>query len=162
MTEQARAPEDNRELFSRLRRMWTARDPMPAGLIDDILVRIATEDLSSEYALLTLVSESNELAGVRGLSDNHTLEFSDGATTVLLRVSSAGVGKRRVDGWLAPASAATLRIETSAGESTTSAGADGRFAFAELPEGRVRLWLDAAAESTGAAPQGFTTPEFEL
>lgn len=162
MSEQTTAPDDNRELYTRLRQMWTARDPMPAGLVDDILVRLATEDLGTEYALLTLVSASRELAGVRGISDNHTLEFSDGETTVLLRVSSAGAGKRRIDGWLAPSSAAALRLETPTGEFTTEAGDDGRFAFAEIADDHARIWLDRASDRLGSIQQGFTTPEFDL
>lgn len=162
MNEQATTPDDNRELFARLREMWAARDPMPEGLVDDILVRLATEDLGTEYALLTLVSDANELAGVRGLSDNHTLEFSDGVTTVLLRVSSAGVGKRRVDGWLAPASSASLRIETEEGETSTVAGEDGRFAFADVVGARARIWLDGVATADAPVRRGFTTLEFDL
>jgi hypothetical protein len=164
MSESTTTPEDNRELFARLREMWTRRDPMPAGLVDDILVRLGTEDLSSDLALLTLVAESDGLVGVRGASDNHTFEFSDGDTTLLLRVSGAGAGKRRIDGWLAPASRATIHLDGAAGEKTSEADADGRFAFTDIPEGRARVWFDRLgtdAERSGAT-RAFTTLEFEL
>ncbi|MDP9026827.1 MAG: hypothetical protein M3N46_04630 [Actinomycetota bacterium] len=158
------AADDNRELFARLRRMWTARDPMPPGLVDDILVRLGTEDLSSDLALLTLVAESDGLVGVRGASDNHTFEFSDGDTTLLLRVSGAGAGTRRVDGWLAPASRATIHLDGASGEKTTEADADGRFAFADIPEGRVRIWFDRLGTDADreSGTRAFTTLEFEL
>lgn len=177
MNEPTTVPDDDRELFARLRRMWTARDPMPEGLIDDILVRLATEDLGTELALLTLVAESSALAGVRGPSDNHTFEFSDGETTLLLRVSSAGAGARRIDGWLAPAAAATIHLEGAAGETTADAGPDGRFAFAEVPEGTVRIRFRLRRDEAGAGTTagggasgggasgehtGYTTLEFEL
>jgi hypothetical protein len=164
MSEPTTVPEDNRELFARLREMWAARDPMPAGLVDDILVRLGTEDLGSDLALLTLVAESDGLVGVRGASDNHTFEFSDGDTTLLLRVSGAGVGRRRIDGWLAPASRATIHLDGAAGETTSEADTDGRFAFTDIPEGRARVWFDRLgvdAEHVGAS-RAFTTLEFEL
>jgi hypothetical protein len=164
MNEQTTAPDDNRELFARLRGMWTARDPMPQGLVDDILVRLATEDLSSDLALLTLVAESNGLLGVRGDTDNHTFEFSDGDTSLLLRISAAGVGRRRIDGWLAPASRATIHLDGVDGEKTTEADAEGRFAFTEIPEGRARIWFDRleADASRSDGTRAFTTLEFEL
>ena len=162
MTSKSAAPEDNRELFARLRGMWSRLDPMPEGLVDDILVRLATEDLSDEYALLTLVERVDEFAGVRGLSESRTLEFTDGSITILLRVSPAGVGTRRIDGWLAPASTGTLRLALAGEERSALASAEGRFAFTDVPEGPAQLWLDPASDVSGTARLGFTTPEFEL
>jgi hypothetical protein len=166
MTSPGAAPDDNRELYSRLRAMWSRRDPMPEGLIGDILVGIATEDLGTEYALLTLVERSEELAGVRGLSDSRTLEFSDGVVTILLRVSPADGGKRRIDGWLAPASTGTLRLEQGGveapAETTVEADNEGRFVFAEVDAGRTKVWLDRSPSAADATQRGFATPEFEL
>ena len=164
MNEPTTAPENNRELFARLRRMWTARDPMPQGLVDDILVRLATEDLSSDLALLTLVAESDGLLGVRGASGNHTFEFSDGDTTLLLRVSDAGAGTRRIDGWLAPASRTTVHLDGAAGEKTSDADSDGRFAFTDISAGRSRIWFDRLGTDAdrSSASRAFTTLEFEL
>ncbi len=33
------------ELFRRLRRLWTRRDPLPPGLVEDVLVALAAGDL---------------------------------------------------------------------------------------------------------------------
>ena len=163
MTINIAPPEDNRELFARIRRLWSILDPVPDGLVDDILVLIATEDLGDEYALLTLVEHSDHLAGIRGLSDSRTLEFTDGAVTILLRISPAAPGQRRIDGWLSPASTATLRLALGVDERAVQASPEGRFVFADVPEGRARMWLDpVSGEATGAARRGFTTPEFEL
>ena len=46
--------------------MWDERDPMPPGLIDKVLVAIATENLEEEYELLHLVERSRELGVRRG------------------------------------------------------------------------------------------------
>ena len=45
-------------LFARMRRMWEEIDPVPADLVDRMVAAVAVEDLSREYALLTLVEGS--------------------------------------------------------------------------------------------------------
>ena len=65
-------------LFARLRDGWEEVDPVPADLVDRMVAAVAVEDLSREYALLTLVEDST-LAAVRGETDTATLQFSDGA-----------------------------------------------------------------------------------
>jgi hypothetical protein len=150
------------QLFGRLRGMWVERDPMPDGLIDSVLVAIATEGLAIEYALLTLLARSTELAGVRGPSNAQTLEFSDGEVTMLLRVSPLGDGRRRVDGWLAPAAALTVRLTQGHDDMTTSINAEGRFEFVHVPAGLTRVWLEPDAGAGRGSARGFTTPEFDL
>ena len=85
-------------LFARMRAMWAQVDPMPADLIDRMVAAIAVDDLSREYALLTLVE--TDLAAVRGDGDVLTLQFSDGTTSILLHVTTTATGRRRVDGWV--------------------------------------------------------------
>ena len=51
-------------LFARMRTMWEQVDPEPADLVDRMVAAVAVEDLSREYALLTLV-EGSTLAAVR-------------------------------------------------------------------------------------------------
>lgn len=154
------------QLFGRLRGMWIERDPMPADLIDSVLVAIATQGLATEYALLTLLARSTELAGVRGPSNAQTLEFSDGETTMLLRVSPLADGRRRVDGWLAPAAALTVRLTQGHDDMTTSINAEGRFEFVHVPAGVTRVWLEPGTSgtngTTSGVTRGFTTPEFDL
>ncbi|MCU1552103.1 MAG: hypothetical protein JWR36_2663 [Glaciihabitans sp.] len=163
MTTRIAPSDDNRDLYARLRGMWSRLDPMPEDLIDDILVRLATENLGDEYALLTLVEHSEELVGTRSLSESRTLEFTDGAITILLRVSPSGSGTRRIDGWLAPASTGTLRIVVDGDEHSIEASPEGRFVFPDVALGRARMWLDPQSdEESGAVRRGFTTPEFEL
>jgi hypothetical protein len=41
-------------LFARMRAMWQDIDPAPADLVDRMVAAVAVEDLSREYALLTL------------------------------------------------------------------------------------------------------------
>ena len=96
-------------LFARMRAMWEEVDPVPADLVDRMVATVAVEDLSREYALLTLV-EGSQLAAVRGETDTATLQFSDGTTSVLLHVTATEDGSRRIDGWV-DAAALAIRLE---------------------------------------------------
>ena len=96
-------------LFARMRAMWQEVDPVPADLVDRMVATVAVEDLSREYALLTLV-EGSQLAAVRGETDTATLQFSDGTTSVLLHVTATEDGSRRIDGWV-DAAALAIRLE---------------------------------------------------
>ena len=144
-------------LFARMRRMWEEIDPVPADLVDRMVAAVAVEDLSREYALLTLVEGS--LAAVRGESDTATLQFSDGTTTVLLHVTATEDGGRRVDGWV-DAAALAIRLVQDDREWATDPGEHGRFAFEEVSPGVARLRL-VVREADGAL-RDFQTPQFEV
>ncbi|WP_431797160.1 hypothetical protein [Microbacterium kunmingense] len=146
-------------LFARLRAVWEEVDPMPAGLVDRMVAAVAVEDLSREYALLTLVEGT--LAATRGDTDTATLQFSDGRTNVLLHLSVAEDGRRRVDGWV-DAQPLSIRLVQDAREWTTDAGEHGRFAFVDVPAGLTRLRLSLPAGAGEADPREFQTPQFEI
>ncbi|WP_217176925.1 hypothetical protein [Streptomyces sp. AC495_CC817] len=144
---------DDAELFARLRTLWNDVDPVPASLIDRMIAAVATENLSSEYALLTLVAQP--LGEVRAEADALTLQFSDGTTSILLHVTTTANGRRRIDGWVDTASA---EIELSQGGRLriTQPTETGRFVFDDVPAGlaRVRLTTDDG--------RSLSTPQFEL
>ena len=79
--------DDDSALLGELAAMWEQRDPMPAGLVERVLVALATEDLDTEYELLHLVSRTDELTGARGGGDALTISFSGESFALLLRVS---------------------------------------------------------------------------
>jgi hypothetical protein len=137
--------------------MWEEVDPAPADLVDRMVAAVAVEDLSREYALLTLVEGA--MAAVRGDADTATLQFSDGTTSVLLHVSATESGARRIDGWV---DAAALAIRMVQGEREWSAdpGEHGRFAFDEVTPGVARLRL-VVKDATGELRE-FQTPQFEV
>lgn len=145
-------------LFARLRAAWGEADPVPDDLVDRMVAAVAVQDLSREYALLTLVEESAP-AGVRGDTDTATLQFSDGRTSVLLHVTAAGDGTRRIDGWL---DAAALAIRLAQGERDWTAEADerGRFAFDSIPAGVSRLRI--VVKTADGELRDFQTPQFEV
>ena len=144
-------------LFARMRRMWEDVDPAPAGLVDRMVAAVAVEDLSREYALLTLVEAS--LAAVRGESDTATLQFSDGETSVLLHVTVSEDGGRRVDGWV-DASALAIRLVQGEREWPADPGEHGRFAFDAVTPGMARLRL--VVRAADGEMRDFQTPQFEV
>ena len=145
-------------LFARMRQMWQDVDPVPADLVDRMVATVAVEDLSREYALLTLV-EASQLSAVRGETDTATLQFSDGTTSVLVHVTAAEDGSRRIDGWV-DAAALAIRLSQGEREWTADPGEHGRFAFDNVPSGvsRVRLVVRDAEGDL----HDFQTPQFEV
>jgi hypothetical protein len=144
-------------LFARLRAVWEEVDPVPADLVDRMVAAVAVEDLTREYALLTLVEGS--LAEVRGDADTSTLQFSDGTTSVLLHVTASESGARRVDGWV-DAAALAIRLVQADREWSAEPGEHGRFAFEEVAPGVARLRL-VVKDATGEL-RDFETPQFEV
>ena len=130
---------------------------MPADLVDRMVAAVAVEDLSREYALLTLV-EGAELSAVRGETDTLTLQFSDGTTSVLLHVTATESGHRRIDGWV-DGTALAVRLAQGDREWSADAGESGRFAFDEIPAGVSRIRLVVKHDD---GVREFMTPQFEV
>jgi hypothetical protein len=145
-------------LFARMRAMWQDADPMPADLVDRMVATVAVEDLSREYAMLTLV-EASELSAVRGETDTATLQFTDGTTSILVHVSATEEGTRRIDGWV-DAAALAIRLSQGEREWSTEPGEHGRFAFEDVPRGASRLRLIVRAGDGDM--RDFQTPQFEV
>jgi hypothetical protein len=147
---------EDAEMFARLRTLWSDVDPVPAGLIDRMVAAVAADGLNREYALLTLVE--GQLGAVRGEADALTLQFSDGTTSILLHVTTATSGRRRVDGWIDTAAA---EIVLTQGERTRTASPTeiGRFAFDDVPPGLTRVHLTTAVDGE---KRTLSTPQFEL
>lgn len=150
---------DEAVLFAALRRSWRSADPVPEGLADAMVAAVATADLGREYALLTRV-ESDAVGEVRGDADMLTMQFSDGQTNVLVHVTHAERGARRLDGWV-DGDVATVRL-IQEGVETHAVPDGGRFSFEGVASGvsRLRVVL-VAAPSPGAATE-LLTPRFEL
>lgn len=144
-------------LFARMRQMWETVDPTPADLVDRMVAAVAIEDLSREYALLTLV-EGAAVGAVRGETDTATLQFSDGLTNVLIHVSANEDGSRRVDGWV-DGDALAIRLHQADRDWSVAPAEHGRFAFENVRPGMCRLRL---AVRTDDGMREFETPQFEV
>jgi hypothetical protein len=144
-----------------LARMWEAKDPMPDGLVEKVLVALATEDLDAEYELLHLVERSRDLQGTRGHGEAFTIAFSGGAFSLLIRVSELSKKHCRVDGWVTPAQSMRVRITQKENTQEAIVDARGRFEIRKLPTGLTRFWL-RSDDQTEDAEGLFATPTFEL
>lgn len=144
------------ELFTQLRDMWNRTDPMPSGLVEDVLVALGTADLAAEFRELLLVSDELSLPGVRGDAPR-IVQFAVEAVTLLLRIDDTDE-LHRIDGWLAPPRAGRAVLEVAGTEvASAEIGTDGRFELAQAPKGTARLVIRLAGED------GFTvTGDFEL
>ncbi|MBD7958206.1 hypothetical protein H9651_11195 [Microbacterium sp. Sa4CUA7] len=146
-------------LFRALRQTWEQVDPVPTDLVDRMVAVVAAADLSREYALLSLV-EGEAHAALRGDAEMLTLQFSDGTSSVLIHTTENESGGRRIDGWVDAAATEVVLLRDDADESAVAVQ-HGRFAFADVPAGVLRLRVVLA----GAAPDGaaaLTTPRFEI
>ena len=150
---------DEAALFAALRRTWEHVDPVPAGLVDDIIAAVASADLSREYALLTWV-DSDADAPVRGDADLLTMQFSDGRTSVLVHVTAGEQGMRRLDGWVDADSAEVYLLHEDTERQAVSDGS--RFSFEDIPAGIVRLRVLLSAPPHPGAPTQLLTPRFEI
>ena len=143
-------------LFAELRAMWRKADPVPDTLVDRMIAAVASDGLTQEYALLTLIDDP--LGAVRGDADALTLQFSDGSTSILLHVTTTENARRRVDGWVDTAAGEVVLTQGDRSRSTTPAET-GRFAFDDVPPGltSVRLTTVVRGET-----RTLSTPRFEL
>lgn len=153
--------------YRELAQMWRAKDPMPAGLPEKVLVTLATEDLDAEYELMHLVERTTELAGARGDGEAVTISFAGasvagGSFSLLLRVSAVDKKSCRVDGWVSPARPMKITIAQQAKRWEAAVDMFGRFEIPRLPTGLTRFWLLAADDSGDDNEHLFATPTVEL
>lgn len=153
--------EPNRdELLDAVRRMWTERDPVPEGLVARMQAVAAAADTDLDVELMLLVERSAELAGARGSATAYTLRFEYGELQLLVRVGGDGEF-RRLDGWVTPSTAMTVRAVGTGDtpqEHVAVVSDRGRFELPGLAPGLVRLRLEP--DDPGTAPMA--TPAFEI
>jgi hypothetical protein len=134
------------ELLADLRAMWEAADPVPPSLADDVLLLLAAEQ-DDDPELLALLAEGDRLVGLRAEGDEGTRMFAGGGLEVLIRVAATGDGRRRIDGWVAPAARGTARVVVGTRIRTAPVSADGRFELDDLPTGTAVLELTLQGEA---------------
>jgi hypothetical protein len=155
---------DDAALLEAVGRLWRQLDPPPADLAHGALARIAAEDL--ELELLTLVESSDALAGVRSADTEEltstSLEYAGPDLQVYVRLTRFDDGTR-LDGWVVPARSLTVTLtsgdEPGDPEQQTQVDQHGRFAFARVASGVVRLTF-TDEPPTNARPR--VTPPFQV
>lgn len=145
-------------ILSGVAAMYDALDPVPTGLIGRIQFGITLDALHAEIAEL---ERSTGLAGVRseGATAAQTVTFTSTSLTTMVTITPTSGSRARVDGWVAPGGGVRVELRTAAGSLTTTADADGRFVFDEVPRGLVQFVLRHPG-TTSLAP--VITPSIEI
>ncbi len=145
------------ELLGGLRRIHEHADPVPAGLIEDVLFAIDVQALHAEVA--EIQQRSLEGAGVRGgdYSTAETLTFSGGDFTTMVTISQIDRESVRLDGWVI-GGPARIELRGTAGGSMSEPDEDGRFVFDAVPRGLVRFVLHPKDPTVTTV----ITPAFEI
>jgi hypothetical protein len=137
-----------------LAEMYTALDPVPAGLVDRVQFGITLDALHAEIAEL---QRSGDLAGVR--SDTATaVTFTSASMSIMVSLTATSADRVRIDGWVAPGAGARVDLRRTDGVSTQIADEDGRFVFADVPRGLAQFVVRAA----DADARPVVTPSIEI
>lgn len=149
------------EILNGVREVFERADPMPADLPERIMFSLAMRDLEAEVARLT-AAEQQHLVGARGAEHSRTVTFDSDSLTIMIRIDTNKDGTVRIDGWLAPAQHREIEMQAIGNTLRVSSDAQGRFAFASVPAGTVRLVILAVEQGPGAPGRSVVTPALVL
>jgi hypothetical protein len=144
-------------VLQQLAQIHEALDPVPSGLVDRIQFGITLDALHAELAEL---QRSDELAAVRSdaSSDVQTVTFTSSNLSTMVTITPSAPDRVRIDGWVAPQGGVLIELRIVHETLTTTADADGRFVFEDVPRGLGQFTL---REPSGAQPP-VVTPSIEL
>jgi hypothetical protein len=150
------------EILDGIRALFERVDPMPAGLPERVRFSLAMRGLESELAR-PVTEEDPRLVGARGTEQSRTVTFDSASLSIVIRIEENKNGSVRIDGWLAPPQPRQIELQTSAETLSVSSDDQGRFAFAEVPQGMARLVVvGAAARAQGDGGPSVVTPALVL
>ncbi|CAB4898307.1 MAG: hypothetical protein F2825_00700 [Actinobacteria bacterium] len=147
------------ELLDQLARMWTDADPVPPGLVDDVLAGIAAAGIGDDVELFALLDPAGTTVAVRAGEPAAALRFSRYGLEMLVRVTVDG-DRRRLDGWLAPGGPGTAVLRSGAVELSAPIEETGRFEFPDAAAGSAVLEVRLPAD--GGRARRVATPSFLL
>jgi hypothetical protein len=122
----------------------TLVDPPPADLDERVRFAIALRDVDAEVARL---SEDRLVpSGARDTERTRTITFDSENLTVMVTVVIRPDGRRRLDGWLAPAGPLRVELRTAGGRAAgqqrtrvVTADDNGRFVLDDVRPGLAQL-----------------------
>jgi hypothetical protein len=149
---------DDLRMFSDVARVYRTLDPVPAGLVDRIRFGITLDALHAEIAEL---QRTGGLAGVRtsGATAAQTVTFTSPSLTTMVTITPTSADHVRLDGWAAPGGGVEVELRLVGDTLSTTADANGRFVFADVPRGFAQFLL---RPPTGSAQSTVVTPSIEL
>ena len=146
-------------LLDGIRELFGRADPMPADLPERIRFSLAMRDIEAEVARLTAADEP-QLEGARGAEHSRTVTFDSDSLTIMIRIDKNDDGTVRIDGWLAPPQPREIEMQTTTDTRRVRSDEYGRFAFASMPAGTVRLVVTATdrGQDASSGPAVVTPP----
>lgn len=145
-------------LLATLRNGFEAHDPVPDGLVERIEFSLTLDALQAEVATLTRLDLS--AAGARTTTEAvRTVTFTSESLTTMVTLTPADTGTVRVDGWAAPGAGVRVELLRADEQQETVADEDGRFVFAQVPNGPARFALHLPGPAGGAT---VLSPTIEL
>ncbi|MCK9792614.1 carboxypeptidase-like regulatory domain-containing protein [Isoptericola sp. 4D.3] len=155
-------PLDDRDVavLERLGRAVRDVDPVPEGLVERSLFAMTLARLESEVMeLQQIVAPAGSVRGDAPPLEARTITFTHERLTVMIALSADDDGTHvRLDGWVAPADTLAVELRQPGGERTTTADADGRFAFTAVDRGPSSLLV----RLPGGGDVTVSTPVIEL
>lgn len=137
--------EIDHELLKSLRELWTAVDPMPPTLVEQIKFAVELEDVDVE---VMRVREEEQLAAARGDERTRLITFDSESLTIMVNVRPNKNGTIRLDGWLTPPASHSIELRTSDGPIMTSSDDGGRFVVDDVPHGMTQLVVRPVAQTS--------------
>jgi hypothetical protein len=149
--------DDDLRILAQVAELYDTIDPVPDGLLERIQFGITLDALHAEIAEL---QRDDALAGVRGDEVSaRTVTFTSSSITTMVTITELSPGRARIDGWAAPGGGVDVELRTTDGSLRTTADADGRFVFDEVPRGLVQLTVRSPA---GTSQPPVITPSIEI
>lgn len=145
----ARLDETDERILSRLAALYEVVDPVPVGLAEKIEFALAVAELEADIAELT----RGDLAGVRS-DETDSVTFTSGSLSLMLTTVVAA-HHVRIDGWVTAPGAEVDAVAEGVTRTVVTNDA-GRFAFDEVPRGRIHF----VVKRSGYRP--VITPSMEL
>lgn len=147
-------------LLTKMAEFYSAADPVPAHLADELIFAISLEAMHAELA--SLVEPDLAMAAARSAvqpTEVKTLTFSSDSLTTMVTISPSGPDRVRIDGWAAPGAGASVELRQGAASLFATADDDGRFVFEDVAHGMTRFVVRPADES---AHPPVVTPAVEI
>jgi hypothetical protein len=143
-----------------IRAIFDQVDPMPSDLPERIKFSLAMRGLETEVARL-VAEEDPRLVAARGTEQSRTVTFDSASLTIMIRIDSDKNSTVRIDGWLAPPQRREIEMQTALETLSVSSDEQGRFAFADVPQGPARLVVKAD-HGQGGSGSSVVTPALVL
>ena len=141
--------------------LYDRLDPLPDGLVERLQFEVTLDALHAEIAQLQ--SLELETAGTRGddagATEVQTVTFTSESLTTMVTITHTGPDRVRIDGWAAPGGGVSVELRVSGSRMRTTADADGRFVFEDVPRGLAQFVM--RPPSTAVHPP-VITPSIDL